>query len=81
MRWRVVYAIDVNAESSLEAVLQAYAALLRSDAPPIFDVYLDDCFVAQIDLADPAGTGPGPEVDCGPAWNLMSLASPRTSAA
>jgi hypothetical protein len=58
VRYRVVYAIDVHAESSLEAVLQAYAGMMTPEMQPVFDVYIDDCHIAQIDIGrlnDPIG--------------------------
>ena len=66
-RYRVVWAIDVTAESSLQATLEAYASLLRTDAEPVFDVYREETFVATIDLADLTatrnGNGPTSELD------------------
>jgi hypothetical protein len=77
MRYRAIYAIDVEAESSLEAVLQAYATLLSPERP-IFDVYIGDCHIAQIDLADLPSAA---EARLDERWSPMSLALPRTSAA
>ena len=78
MRYRVIYAIDVEAESSLAAVLQAYATIIRSDVEPVFDVYIDDVHVAQIDLGELPSVR---EATLGDGWSLMSSDSPLTSAA
>jgi len=78
MRYRVIYAVDVEAESSLEAVLQTYAAIIRSDIEPVFDVYLGDVHVAQVDLGDLPSAR---EATLGDGWSLMSSDSPLTSAA
>jgi len=78
MKYRVVYAIDLEADSSLEAVLQAYAAMIRFDVDPVFDVYLGDVHVAQVDLGDLPSAR---EATLGDGWSLMSPDSPLTSAA
>jgi hypothetical protein len=62
-RYRVIYAVDVSAENSLQAVLETYAGLLSPDGyMPVFDVYVGDCHIAQIDLGDYEDEGE-PEVD------------------
>jgi len=62
MRYRVVYAIDVHAESSLEAVLQAYAGMIAPEMHPVFDVYREEEFIAQVDLSNLHGSDPTAEL-------------------